>query len=163
MEKENSKEIKPMPLLILTIITGIVGGTVGTIFIYLAHYFHFTSISPAIIISPIPGAWKAGWIGVVVTIILYNLLSILAALFYYGVLRKKTSLYWGLAYGLAIYILLFIGLPAVIPGMKPFYKLDINTILTELCFFILYGMFIGYTISYEYNEQRYLKKINVKH
>ncbi|CAM3955989.1 YqhR family membrane protein [Lederbergia lenta] len=161
MENEKAIGSYQVPLMMLTVITGFIAGILGSAFCYLAHYFHFTSISPAIILAPINGVWKQEWLGVTITIILYGLISIAVALFYYLLLRKKTSLYWGLAYGIAIYLVLFIGLPALIAGMKPIYKYDFITMLTELCFFIIYGTFIGFSISYEYNEQQQLKKTNI--
>lgn len=161
MENEKSVGSYQVPLIMLTVITGFIAGVLGSAFCYLAHYFHFTSISPGIILAPLSGAWKQEWLGTVFTIIIYGLISIVVALFYYLILKKKASLYWGLGYGIAIYLVLFIGLPAVITGMKPIYKYDINTVLTELCFFIIYGTFIGFSISYEYNEQQQLKKTNI--
>lgn len=151
-----------MPLIQLTMLTGFVAGILGTLFGYLAHYFNFTSISPSVILTPLNASWKAGWAGSAITLALYGLISILAALLYYALFRKITSLYCGVAYGLGIFILLFILAPIVTPGVTSILTKDLNTIITELCFFILYGTFIGYSISYEYSEQLYLKNVKIK-
>jgi hypothetical protein len=162
MKKELNADGSQMPLMQLTLLTGFIGGVFGCLFGYLVHTFHFTMISPAVILGPSQGAWEAGWVGVAIITLIYGLLSMLMALLYFSVLKKKKSLWWGAGFGIFIFIVIFFILQPLIPGMKPLMKYDLNTFLTEICFFIVYGVFIGYSISYEYNELINLHDIKMK-
>ncbi|MFP3489296.1 YqhR family membrane protein, partial [Staphylococcus sp. SIMBA_130] len=42
---------------------------------------------------------------------------------------------------------MFIDLPTIT-------KLDRNTVITTICLYLLYGVFIGYSISFEYHENQ---------
>ena len=152
MKKELNADGSQMPLMQLTLLTGFIGGVFGCRFGYLVHIFHFTMISPAVILGPSQGAWKAGWVGVAIITLIYGLLSMLMALLYFSVLKKEEITMVGCGiWDIHFYRDLFY-LQPLIPGMKPLMKYDLNTFLTEICFFIVYGVFIGYSISYEYNE-----------
>ncbi|MBS4194632.1 YqhR family membrane protein [Lederbergia citri] len=154
MEKEKEAVIKyQMSVLKLACVTGFVAGVFGTLFGFFLHYFNFTEISPKVILTPFSGKWTDGWLGFVITVLLYGLISIVIALLYYMALRKQKSLIWGALYGALIFIIIFLVLYPIIPDVKWLFRYPFNTIATELGFFLLYGLFIGYSISYEYEEQ----------
>lgn len=148
-----------LSLLTLAIVTGLVAGIFGSLMGYLLHYLNFTEISPEIILIPLVGGWKSNWIGIMIVSMIYGILSILAALVYYALLRKKKSFVWGALYGAALFIVIFFVLHPLYPNAKSVITYDINTILTALTSFIVYGVFIGYSISYEYEESIYVKKL----
>ena len=106
MEKEANVEKYHMSLMQLTIFTGFVAGVLGSLFCFLAHTFHFTKISPAVVFTSL-GIWKSGWLGVTVTAVIYGLISILVALLYYSLLRKQKSIFVGVAFGIGIFVLIF--------------------------------------------------------
>ncbi|MBS4199640.1 hypothetical protein KHA93_08225 [Bacillus sp. FJAT-49732] len=162
MEKEKEKEaIKKyqMSVLQLACVTGFIAGVLGTLFAFFVHYFNFTEMSPKVILIPFTGKWTDGWLGFVVTAILNGLISIVVALLYYMALRKQKSLIWGAVYGILIFIIIFLVLYPMIPGVEWLFRYNLNTIVTEICFFLLYGLFIGYSISYEYEEQLMWSKV----
>ncbi|MBS4217178.1 hypothetical protein KHA96_02485 [Bacillus sp. FJAT-49711] len=166
MEKENEREAVKnyqMSVLQLACITGFIAGLFGTLFGFLGHYFNFTDISPKVILTPFTGKWTDGWLGFVIPALSYGLLSIVVALVYYMVLRKHKSLIWGALYGVVIFALIFLALYPMIPGVKWMFDYPFNTIATELCLFLIYGLFIGYSISYEYEEQLLWSKAEQKH
>ncbi|MHC0035948.1 YqhR family membrane protein [Pseudoneobacillus sp. C159] len=155
---EQDQHEKPMSLLGLTVITGLFGGIFWSAIAYLAYLFHFTKIRPNVILEPWAlGAWKNGWLGTVISIVIIGLLSIVAALIYYFVFRKFTQLYIGIGFGIVLFLLVFWVLNPMFPGIEPLKDLGRNTIITSLCFYILYGVFVGYSISYEYNEIKNLE------
>lgn len=148
-EKSELKE-EPMSFMTLVILTGLVGGILFSGMAYLAYTFNMTNISPRVILEPWAlGEWKKGWLGTVISMILYGGISILAAIIYYALLRRFKSMWTGIAYGLVLFLLVFFVLHPLFPGIKPFNKIDFNTIVTSICIYSLYGLFIGYTISYE--------------
>lgn len=160
---EQDQHEKPMSLLTLAVLTGLFGGIFWSSVGYLAYIFHFTEIRPNVILEPWTiGAWKEGWLGTVISIVLIGILSIGSALIYYLTLRKLTSLYAGIGFGIILFLLVYIVLNPIFPGIAPFGELERNTIVTSLCLYILFGAFVGYSISYEESEIRKLKDAKQK-
>lgn len=53
-------------------------------------------------------------------------------------------------YGIVLFFIVFFILNPLFPGIKPFTELKRDTVITSICLYIVYGIFIGYSISYEY-------------
>jgi hypothetical protein len=154
-DKQQNRELKekPMSFMTLVILTGLIVGIVLSGIAYLAYIFNFTSISPRVILDPWAlGDWKKGWLGTVIAIIMMGAFSIVAAIIYYATLRKVNSMWVGIAYGIVLFFLVFFVLNPIFPGIKPFRDLDLDTLITSICLYVIYGLFVGYTISYEENE-----------
>jgi len=121
----------------------------------LAYVFNFTEIRPNVILEPWTiGAWKEGWLGTTISILLIGVISIVAALIYYAALRKFPNILVGAGYGIVLFLLVFFVLNPIFPGISPFHELERNTIITSVCFYILFGVFVGYSISYEESEHK---------
>jgi hypothetical protein len=149
---EKLKE-QPMSFMALVILTGFIGGIAFSSLAYLAYIFDFTYISPRVILEPWAlGDWKKDWLGIVMTILFFGALSIIAALIYYAMLRKFKSMWVGIAYGLILFLLVFFIFNPIFPGIPSFNQLKLNTLITSICLYALFGLFIGYTISYEETE-----------
>ncbi|EZP76108.1 hypothetical protein H839_12564 [Parageobacillus genomosp. 1] len=150
--EQNQKE-RPMSLLLKTVITGFVGGVFWSLIGYLAYFFHFSEISPNMILIPwVAGDWKHGKIGNYIAILLIGLLSILVALIYYAALRRIKGMWAGVLYGVAWWLIVFYVLNPLFPNLETVSHLQRNTIITTLCLYILYGVFIGYSISFATQE-----------
>jgi hypothetical protein len=156
---EQNKREKPISFIATVITIGFVGGVFWSGLAYIAYWLNFTEIHPNVIIEPWTiGAWKEGWLGTVISIILIGVISIAVAILYYVTLRKFGSIWIGIGYGILLFFLVFFVLNPIFPGIKPFFDLSRNTIITSICFYILYGVFVGYSISYEENEIRNSEK-----
>lgn len=70
------------------------------------------------------------------------------------VLQKINKIWAGVGFGLGLWLIVFYVLNPIFPGLKSVQNLDLNTIITSICLYVLYGTFIGYSISYEYAEQQ---------
>jgi hypothetical protein len=133
-----------------TAITGLFGGILWSLLGYLAYIFSFTKIPPNVILEPWTiGDWKSGVLGQFIAIFLLGLISILVAFGYMATLKKFDKLWIGILFGLILWGIVFFVLNPIFPGISPIRELDLNTIVTTLCLFILYGTFIGYSISFE--------------
>lgn len=156
---EQNQQEEPMSFITLTIITGLFGGIFWSALAYLAYIFNFTEIRPNVILEPWAlGEWKQQWLGTVISIIAIGLFSAGAALVYYAAMRKLKSMWAGAAFGLALFFLVFYVLNPIFPGIKPFMDLSKNTLITSICIYLLYGVFVGYSISYEENEKQNREK-----
>ncbi|MDQ0269408.1 YqhR family membrane protein [Cytobacillus purgationiresistens] len=159
-ELEQNEREKPMSLMTLTVLTGFIGGILWSGVGYLSYVLNFTEISPRVILEPWTiGEWKDSWLGTVIAIGLMGVISIVAALIYYVTLRRFTNMWIGAGYGIVIFLLVFFVLNPIFPGISAFSELSRDTIMTSVCLYLLYGIFVGYSISYETNELKKQKKM----
>ena len=158
---EQNKHEKPISFLAKSLLTGFVGGVLWSLIGSIAAYFNFTSVSPAsfILRSWLQNDWTDGWLGEVVSIIIIGLLSILVAILYYGLLKKMNGLWPSALFGIALWFLVYYVMEPIFPNVKHMTDLDSDTIVTTICLFVLYGIFIGYSISYEYQDQHKAKNV----
>ncbi|CAM3804156.1 YqhR family membrane protein [Mesobacillus zeae] len=156
---EQEKHEEPMTFIGMVAITGLFGGILWSALAQLACYFNFTDIRVNVILEPWAlGDWKKGWIGTVFSILTIGVISIGASFIYYWTMRKIKSMWGGIGFGLLLFLLVFYVLNPIFPGIKPFWELSRNTIITSACFYLLYGVFIGYSISFEESEKKYREK-----
>lgn len=154
-DKKKKDYPKPMSFVAMVFWTGLFGGIFwGTIGLS-AYYFNFTEIRPNVILEPWAlGSWKKEWLGTVISIILMGMVSVGVAFAYYLALRKINGIWIGLGYGMALFLLIFFVLNPLFPSMKPFVDLKLDTIITSVCLYMVYGIFIGYSINYEYQNNK---------
>ncbi|AST92466.1 YqhR family membrane protein [Sutcliffiella cohnii] len=150
--EQNQRE-EPMSLMTRVVITGLVGGLLWSALGYLAYVFNFIEISPNVVLQPwAVGEWKNGVFGNFVSIFILGVIGIGAAIGYFAFLKKFQQFWMGLIYGAVLWGLVFFILNPMFPGIKTVPNLTLDTIVTSFCLFILFGLFVGYTVSYEYNE-----------
>ena len=149
IKKENYP--KPMSSTALVFWTGLFGGIFWGTIGYICSIFGLTEIRPNAILEPgALGDWKNEWLGTLISIVFMGVFSIVAAFVYYGVLKKWNGVWVGLIFGLVIFFLIFFILNPLFPSIKPLFDLSRDTIITSVCLYLMYGLFIGYSISYEY-------------
>lgn len=149
------------------IMIGFFGGLIWSILGYLAYMINFTKVGPALILAPWAlGKWKDKTLGQFIGIVAICIVSILLALLYKYVLGKIKSLWIGIGFGLILWVIIFYILQPWIPGLGHVTQLGKNTISTTACLFSLYGLFVGYSISFDMesysnadtNSENYSKK-----
>lgn len=151
---EQNQQEKPVSIINKSLLTGFVGGMIWSIFGALSYYFSFTEVSPAsfVIRSFWQTSWSSAFLGEVLGIIGVSLVAIMGGLVYYLVLKKTNGIMPGILYGLAIWGVIFYLLNPIFAAVPALPDLTSNTIVTTICLFVLYGTFVGYSISYEYHD-----------
>jgi hypothetical protein len=150
---EQNKKEKPVSQIGKVITIGFIGGVFWSLLAYLATVLNFTEVSPNLLLQPFAlGDWKEGPIGNFISIVLIGIISIGAALVYYAVLKRFTSMWVGIVFGALLWGLVFFLLNPIFPNLKTVFELPRATIITTVCLYILYGVFVGYSISFDYNE-----------
>lgn len=139
------------------ITTGWFGGLFAAGLTYLAFFLNFIPYGPGVIWRHFPFFksidWLGGPVGHVMGIGVISLSSLITAFLYYYLFRRFNSPWAGVLYGLAVWVFVFLGVNEWIPGTKAVAEMELNTTITFICIFIVYGLFIGYSISYEYNDK----------
>lgn len=151
---DQNKQEESMSILSRSLLTGFIGGLLWGSIGSLAYYFSFTEVSPKMYVlrSWITAGWTDTWLGNIIAILLLGFLSILIALLYYGLFKKIKSMWMGVIFGILLWAVLVFVLQPIFQNIKPVTDLTMETIVTMLCLFVLYGTFIGYSISYDYHD-----------
>lgn len=146
-QKENEK---PMHFTKKCMVVGFFGGLITSTLGLFAHLLNFTSFGPAIVFS----LWKSanGLLWQVLGVLVIALLSIIAALIYKITLAKWQSMWGGIGFGMFIWFLLFFSIHPLVTHFPTATQFNLNTLVTTICLILLYGLFIGYSISFEYSS-----------
>jgi uncharacterized membrane protein YagU involved in acid resistance len=121
----------------------------------LESLFHFTNLSPGFMVEPFfKSSFLVTWQGYMLGWAVFIIFSIVASMLYGLLLAKSAGPWAGLGYGVFWWALIFL-LVGPITGMVAWIAyLDLKTIISELCLFVLWGLFIGYSIAFEFNDER---------
>lgn len=154
-ELEQNKKDAEMSFIGKVVVIGLFGGIFWSLLSYLSYVFHFTELSPNLILKPwILGDWKNRVLGQFIGILVIGIISIGVAFLYYALLKKFKSIWVGAGFGIALWLIVFYVFNPIFPDIKTVAELERNTVITTICFYILYGVFIGYSISFEENEMK---------
>jgi hypothetical protein len=152
-EKENNRYYSKGTVLVNTLIIGFVGGVLASFLGIVAHYFHVMEFSPKFILTSWSNqAWIKGWLGFFITLLIFGILSIVVAFLYYLLLRKISNMIAYILFGIVCWVLFLLILNPMFKDLPAFAKMSATSIITSICLFALYGVFIGYSISFDYQE-----------
>lgn len=152
---EQNKNEKPLSHLSKVMIIGFFGGIFWSFIGYIAYYFNFTELGPSLILQPWAiGDWKNETIGQWIGIIVIGIISIGAALLYNVFLKNTQKIWPGILFGVALWAIVFYILNPIFPNLESVREFSINTIITTICLYILYGVFVGYSISYDAEQMK---------
>ncbi|MCM3738758.1 YqhR family membrane protein [Oceanobacillus luteolus] len=158
MENDNKSAQIPSTgtLFVRALVIGLVGGFIWSALLAVSYYFNFSGISPkTYLLKPwVQEGWVDRFSGHVIAIIIASILSLVPAVIYHMIFRKIDSMWVGVGYGIVLWTIVFFLLQPIFPYTKRMLELDANTWITTLCVFILYGLFVGYSISYDYHEMQ---------
>lgn len=91
------------------------------------------------------------------------IISILASLLYIGLFRTKQGAAWGIGYGIFIWLLLFVLLPELIKWPTSGIVMEFETQVFECCLSLVWGLFIGYSIAFEFTDEASHEPIYAKY
>lgn len=137
---------------------GLIWGTVRWLF----YVMKFTIESPGFVAPFFQPAFLRSWWGLLVGIGSFVLISILAAVLYQIVLGRLRGPWPGVGYGLLWWAVIFIGVGPLFGMTKVITKAGWNTLYTELCVFLLWGVFIGYSIAFEFTDEASREPIKIQ-
>ncbi|WP_440110562.1 YqhR family membrane protein [Paenibacillus sp. QZ-Y1] len=122
---------------------------------WLFYLLHFTIVPLGFLAEPFfkhdfiytAAGHLTGWL-------FFILFSVLASLIYTFAFRKWKGPIPGMGYGIVWWIIIFVVVGPKLDMVKPLNALTWDSIITEFCFFLLWGLFIGYTVAMEYTDER---------
>lgn len=119
------------------------------------YWFEFTKVEPAFFVR----GWYVdhylhSWQGHIVGLVWIVIGSVGAALLYGALLRKLRGPWPGVLYGLAWWALLYVLIGPWAGFAENIWSLDRQSFWSDLCLFVLWGVFIGYSISFEFTDEQ---------
>lgn len=148
------ERVRPSHPLAFSMVVGLFAGIFWGLTRWLAAGFHFTTVPQAFLADPFvrrsvlaSTGWQ--WFG----LLLFIVMSVVAAIVYLLVLGRLSGPWPGIIFGAAWWGLLFIVLGPRIGLVEPIRKLGWSTIITELCLYLVWGLFIGYSIAFEFHDE----------
>lgn len=134
---------------------GFFAGLIWGTFKILLYLIKFTKVIPAFLAEPFfKNDFLKSWNGHFIGLLFFIVFSISAALLYTVLFLKWKGPWIGLAYGMAWWAVLYLLIGPVSGMVKPVNRLDANSLITDMCLFALWGVFIGFSISYEFTDER---------
>ena len=128
---------------------GLIWGLIGFVF----YELNFTKYGPALALAPFPAyQWKESVGKQFLGILVICILSIIIAFAYKFTLSRIKNMWISIGFGLILWVIVFYILQPWIKGLDPVMELGKNTISTTVCLYVLYGLFVGYSISFDMND-----------
>lgn len=153
VDQLTDKEIKGVKnhIFLKTLVIGFFGGIIWGTLLVLLYVFKMIDINPMILFRTAFGdrSLLTKWYMYVLLIIVIGVISIGLAIAYYFTLKKFKSWMIGGAYGILIWGLLIL-LPLIVNGLSSLSSYNGQTYVGTFCVLLLYGIFVGYSISFEY-------------
>lgn len=121
----------------------------------LMYFFRLTVIVPGYLAEPFyktqflktQAGYYVGWL-------YFILFSIVAALLYTLFMRRLKGPYPGILYGIVWWLIIFLGVGPMLGMTKKITELPADTLISEFCLYLLWGLFIGYTAAMEFTDER---------
>ncbi|WP_110927463.1 YqhR family membrane protein [Bacillus massiliglaciei] len=140
-------------VLLHSAVTGFTGGALACIAALLAKYFNLMEFTPLFLLTSWSDLnWIDRWQGKAAVILLSGILSVLLALFYYLLMKRIKSMFGGLFFGIICWLLVMYALNPMFSDLPAVQEMSKNSIITSICIFLLYGVFTGFSISFDYHE-----------
>lgn len=137
-----------------SIMIGFYAGLIWSVFHWLVYVLKFTAVIPGYLAEPFfRRSFLQTWWGHLTGIVFFILFSIAAALLYWMLLGRLRGPWPGIIYGVLWWGVMFYALGPLFGMTSPAPRLGWNTLMTELCVHVLWGLFIGYSIAFEFHDE----------
>ena len=121
---------------------------------WIMYGMHFTKVIPGFLAEPY---FKHDFLvkpaGQLIGYLAFIALSVIASLLYALIFRRLKGPWAGMIYGVLWWAAIFLAGSWMFLQQRPF-RLPWNTLISEFCLFVIWGLFIGYTIALEYTDER---------
>ncbi|MRN53571.1 YqhR family membrane protein [Paenibacillus monticola] len=154
MSKSHQQKSDPTNPWIFALELGYFAGLIWGGARWLMYTLHFTKVIPGFLAEPF---FKHDFLmtpaGHLLGYLFFIGFSVVVSLLYVLILRKLKGPWPGMIYGVLWWSVLFLAGSQYFLMQRPF-RLPWNSIISEFCVFLLWGLFIGYTAAIEYTDER---------
>lgn len=146
---EKNDSLQKYMLIVKIITIGLCGGLVFAFLILFSLYFHFVDLHMDDIVRFFNV--KHRLVAYCLFIVVIMFISLIVASIYYVTLKKQNNWLPAAIFGFVLWIILYVFIPFVSLNWNSLSMFSTETHVTTLCIAIMYGTFIGYSISFHYN------------
>lgn len=151
-KKKGQKKQRNQKILVALYI-GVSAGIIWGLFSLLAYYLQFTDVGTSMYAKPILNPdYVLKWQGHFIGLAFFTIFSIIVSLIYAFLLVRFNSPWIGIAYGLVLWAIVFFPVNRLLDLTKSVKELGYNSNSIMLSIYILFGLFIGYSLSTEFND-----------
>jgi uncharacterized membrane protein YagU involved in acid resistance len=148
-DNHGAKQNKWIFGLTLGFYAGLIWGVVKSV----EHYLKFTTVYPGFFTDKTLKQYHwTHWQGYFAGIVCFIAISVVAALIYTWLASRAKSAWLGIAYGGVCWLLLYVWIGPQVGTLPAVTKLTRTTIITDFCLFLIWGLFIGYTVMMEFTS-----------
>ncbi|MEK3881568.1 YqhR family membrane protein [Paenibacillus sp. PL2-23] len=133
---------------------GLFAGLFFGVLRWICYEMNFTRVIPGFLLDNFldQAFLLTGW-GILISIIGFMVFSVLMALLYKVILGKLKGPWAGIFYGLAWWAIIFAAVGPLLGMTGWLNEIGWNTIFTEACIFTIWGLFIGFSIAFEFTDE----------
>ncbi|QWU14787.1 Conserved membrane protein YqhR [Paenibacillus sophorae] len=140
--------------LFFAIETGFFAGLIWGGLHWIFYVLQFTKVIPGFLGEPIfQHKFLVTVAGQLAGYLLFIGFSVLCSILYVLVFRKIKGPWAGMIYGIVWWSVLILACSWLFLMQRPF-RLPWDSLISEFCLFLLWGLFIGYTAATEYTDER---------
>ncbi len=138
-----------------TLFIGWIGGIVFGILYYFLSYFKLIDKYMVASLKLKYGFFSlvTHWYGKVFLLLIISVLSILIAIVYYVIAKKISKWYVGAIFGVVLWLIIYALFSMFLNQNYIINKQTVHQSINSLCLFVLYGLFVGYSISFAYKME----------
>jgi len=149
----NSEHGRTPPVL-FSLKIGFFAGLIWGLLRWLATGLHFTSVAQAFLLDPfVPRAWLGGFYWQAGGLAAFIAMSMLAAVVYVALLGKLSGPWPGIGFGAIWWVLAYAWAGPYIGAVPPLNRIGWDSLVTDFCLFLMWGLFIGYSIAFELHDE----------
>ncbi|MFC5701072.1 YqhR family membrane protein [Cohnella faecalis] len=138
---------------------GLFAGIVWGVVRWLETGMNFTQVHQAFLVDPFVKRSMLGSFGwQAIGFAAFIVMSMIAAMFYLIVLGKLRGPWPGIAFGVVWWALLFLGAGPLVGAVPPLKTISWTSYITDFCLFLLWGLFIGYSIAFEFHDEMHRER-----
>jgi hypothetical protein len=150
-----NSEFHLIPKIVYAINIGFFAGLIWGSIRIVAYVLGFTEVVPGFLLEPFfKHNFLSGLGGFIIGLLVFTVFSIVASLIYILIFFRLKGAWPGILFGFFWFIIIYISIGPVFQLIKPIGVLSWNSIWTDGCIFVMWGTFIGYSISFEFNDMR---------
>jgi uncharacterized membrane protein YagU involved in acid resistance len=155
----NTNASTPTPRFPYALMVGFYAGLIwGTLRIF-SYTFGFTQVVPGFLVEPFfLHDFLLGYGGIGLELVTFTLLSLIASIIYMFLFSHRVGPWPGIVYGITWFVAIYLVMGPLIGLLPPLGIISWHSIWSDGCIFLLWGVFIGYSISFEFTDERAHKK-----
>lgn len=157
---KKNDNVQMYKLFIKIVAIGLCGGLFVALLLLFCLYFHFIDLHINDIVSFFNVTYR--WLAYSLYIIMFMVVSLFISGIYYVTLKKQKSWVPAAMFGIVLWGIGYVFIPMISTNLNSLRVFSTETHVTTLCIAIMYGTFIGYSISFHYNmysEQKAEEKV----